>query len=163
MTQATTRQEGYALGEMYYYTGKPCKHGHLSNRLTSNCICTQCSREIYQPADRDRYRNGNTLVRQFGTRINSARKAGIPCSITFEEIDQPTHCPILGIKLNYEWSGSHCRDPAKATFDKIIPELGYVSGNVKIISWKANRMKNDMTLHELKLIMEYIQENFNND
>lgn len=30
------------LGSTYYYTGKPCKHGHLSPRLSSNRACFTC-------------------------------------------------------------------------------------------------------------------------
>lgn len=26
----------------YYYTGKPCKHGHMSPRYTSSRRCTSC-------------------------------------------------------------------------------------------------------------------------
>jgi len=32
------------LGEMYYFTGKPCVHGHLSKRLTSSGNCTVCDK-----------------------------------------------------------------------------------------------------------------------
>ena len=148
---------------MYYFTGKECKHGHKSKRLVSTCGCIQCAREIHQPKDRDRYRYEDTFFRQFKARKQSARSKGIPFTISFDEIEQPTHCPILGTKLNYGWSGSSGRDPAKASFDKIIPELGYISGNVKVISWEANSKKGDMTLEEITLIKEYIEENFNHD
>lgn len=37
------------------------------------------------------------------------------------------------------------------SIDKVIPELGYVRGNVWVISNKANRIKNNATLEELKL------------
>lgn len=39
------RAEAISLGLMYYYTGKPCKNGHLSKRYTSNCICYECHKE----------------------------------------------------------------------------------------------------------------------
>lgn len=31
-------------GEMTYFTGKPCKHGHTSTRITSTGFCSECSR-----------------------------------------------------------------------------------------------------------------------
>ena len=37
-----TRAEAKKQGFKYYFTGKPCKHGHLSNRYVSNNICVEC-------------------------------------------------------------------------------------------------------------------------
>lgn len=31
-------------GEKTYFTGKPCKHGHISTRITSTGFCSECSR-----------------------------------------------------------------------------------------------------------------------
>ena len=31
-------------GSPYYFTGKPCKHGHVSKRRVSNCGCAECIR-----------------------------------------------------------------------------------------------------------------------
>lgn len=39
------------LGLRKYFTGEPCKHGHLSERKTHNCNCVQCS----AIKDHDRY------------------------------------------------------------------------------------------------------------
>ncbi len=63
--------------------------------------------------------------------------------------------------MNYNWSGEHLRDDAKATIDKVIPELGYVPGNVYVISWRANKLKSNMNLTELQQIMNYIKEKTN--
>lgn len=47
------RAEAKALGLKTYNTGKPCKHGHLSDRYTSTAICIECVRL----AGVDRYKN----------------------------------------------------------------------------------------------------------
>ena len=147
-----------AAGEMFYFTGKPCKHGHISKRYVSTQICYECGKTIHGPTDRDRYRFANTFYRQFCTRRNMAIKHNIPFTICFEDIEQPTHCPILGIPLNYGWSGLNKRDPAKASIDKLVPELGYVPGNVFVISWRANRLKGDGTIQDFEAILSYIKE-----
>lgn len=36
------RGEAKSLGLLHYYTGNPCKHGHLARRQTSNGGCTEC-------------------------------------------------------------------------------------------------------------------------
>ncbi|MDB1108077.1 hypothetical protein [Pseudomonas extremaustralis] len=39
------RSEAKAAGEKFYFTGKPCRHGHIDRRQTSNGICYTCSKE----------------------------------------------------------------------------------------------------------------------
>lgn len=154
-----SRKEAKALGQQKYFTGKTCVHGHTSPRWTSNWQCIECCETIHKETDRNNYRYGNTFERQYGNRRQVAKRRGIPFTVKFDEIEQPTHCPIFGVELNYGWSGPNRRDPNKATFDKLIPELGYVPGNVFVISWRANKLKSDMSLVELEKIMKYIKEN----
>ena len=39
----TTRKEAQAQGLIRYFTGKPCKNGHIAERITSNGTCLQCA------------------------------------------------------------------------------------------------------------------------
>lgn len=43
--QIITRKEAKEKGLARYYTGKPCKHGHLSERTVPNKRCMACHRE----------------------------------------------------------------------------------------------------------------------
>jgi len=54
-----------------------------------------------------------------------------------EDFDIPTHCPILGIELNY---GARNNKPS---VDRIDSSKGYVKGNIGIISVLANRKKDE--------------------
>jgi hypothetical protein len=153
-----SRKEALAVGESLYYTGKPCQRGHIAPRRVSTYSCLQCCKEIYHIRDRDSYR-ANPFYRQFTSRKQKAEKAGIPYTIKFEDIEQPKYCPVFGIELNYGWSGEGTRDNAKATLDKLDPTLGYIPGNVFVISWKANRLKNNMSYKELLQILNYIRKN----
>lgn len=74
-----------------------------------------------------------------------AKKKGIVFNITIEDIVIPFRCPLIGIKLKKELG----RENNTPTLDKIIPELGYVKGNVWVISWKANRIKSDLNKEEI--------------
>lgn len=38
-----TRAEAMALGAKYYFTGEPCKHGHIAPRKTKG-VCVECMR-----------------------------------------------------------------------------------------------------------------------
>lgn len=68
----------------------------------------------------------------------------------------PTECPILGIPLVYGAEGM--RTDNSASIDKLEPSKGYIEGNVNIVSWRANRIKNDGTLDELLKIVAWLQQ-----
>lgn len=38
-----SRQEAKQAGLTRYFTGEPCKHGHIDERLVSNSVCITCS------------------------------------------------------------------------------------------------------------------------
>lgn len=40
--QVVSRKAALSAGLMYYFTGKPCKHGHTDKRLASNGTCVTC-------------------------------------------------------------------------------------------------------------------------
>ena len=89
------------------------------------------------------------LLRAAKTR---ARNAGLPFNITVDDIVIPTVCPILGITLVVGARGN-----TSPSIDKLVPALGYVKGNVNVISWKANRMKQDSSLEELEALCAWMR------
>ena len=38
-----SRSEALKTGAHRYFTGRPCKHGHIAERLTSNGSCQECT------------------------------------------------------------------------------------------------------------------------
>ena len=82
-----------------------------------------------------------------------AKQSGIPCTITRDDIQIPTHCPILGIPLEFaDTAGGDIHSPS---LDRIVPELGYIPGNVQVISAKANLIKSNLTIDQLKTALEW--------
>ena len=39
-----TRKDALSIGAKHYFTGKPCKYGHISARLTNKRQCMECNR-----------------------------------------------------------------------------------------------------------------------
>jgi len=71
-----------------------------------------------------------------------AVKKGISFNLTPEDITLPEKCPVFNIPFNKS-------DRRMGySLDRIIPELGYVPGNVQVISQLANAMKWDSTREE---------------
>jgi hypothetical protein len=70
-----------------------------------------------------------------------------------------THCPLLEIELSYENYEGQIVPQNYATLDKIEPSKGYVKGNVQIISYRANTLKNSASLDEMKLLVKNWSKN----
>lgn len=85
-----------------------------------------------------------------------ARKKGLTNELTVKYlyylISETTTCPYLGVELETPDGVSY--SPNSRSVDRIVPELGYVHGNVRLISQKANQMKSDCTLEELEIFYE---------
>lgn len=80
---------------------------------------------------------------------NRAKDAGLPFNLEIQDIVIPARCPVLGIELRPAKGRPDHNSPS---LDKIIPSLGYVRGNVRVISWRANLLKNNGTPAELRLV-----------
>lgn len=89
-----------------------------------------------------------------------AKKFNIPFNVTEQDFEIPEYCPILGLKLKEVQIGKLSRN--SPSMDKIIPELGYIRGNVRVISHLANTMKQDASLEELKLFCVNILDDISN-
>lgn len=85
-----------------------------------------------------------------------AEKKGLPFSITEADILFPAICPVLGLTLDYSLgSKAGLPKPNSPSLDRRVPQLGYVPGNIAVISYRANSIKNDATPGELALVAEY--------
>lgn len=76
----------------------------------------------------------------------SAKAQGIKWDLEIDDLDWPKICPYLDVELNYQ---SDDKADNVASLDKIIPEKGYIKGNVQIISNLANRMKSSASVDQM--------------
>lgn len=79
---------------------------------------------------------------------NRSRSEKVPFDLTVDYLISlaTVTCPVLGILLDFH-ANNLC--DASPTLDKFIPALGYVRGNVSIISFRANSMKRNATVEEV--------------
>ena len=127
----------------------------LRNGDTQSCGC------YLKETTGDRFRtHGKTDTREFdlwSSAKERSNKKGIPFDIELSDIKIPEICPVLGIPINVRL-GRGMRQPDSASLDKFIPSLGYVKGNIQVISWRANRLKSDGTPEEWVKIAEWCQK-----
>lgn len=83
-----------------------------------------------------------------------AKTLGIPFTITREDITPvPKECPALGMPMVI---GREDRGNSPS-LDRLVPEHGYVPGNVRWISMRANTIKSNATPHELLSVALWLQ------
>jgi hypothetical protein len=78
-------------------------------------------------------------------------------SMVGENAELAFHCPVFGIPLDWSRIRNNGNRPLpnSPSIDRIDPERGYVKGNIKIISFRANQIKSDGSPSELKLVAAY--------
>ena len=90
---------------------------------------------------------------KFRNKRSNAIRSGHQWEVAFGDLEWPKNCPILGITINYF---SENRVEESPSFDRINNNVGYVKDNVHVISWRANRIKNDGTSNEHRKIADYL-------
>ena len=83
-----------------------------------------------------------------------ARCAKVPFDLIEADIVIPAACPVLGIPIERALGRAAPNSPA---LDRVIPSLGYVRGNVRVISGRANTLKRDGTLEEFVGLVRYLE------
>lgn len=170
-----SKQDAIKKGLIFYYTGKPCKNGHVSERMVKGGSCRVCKnnlskshrennrneyneycrkkkREKYSKEKRREIYENNIEKEMYYAAKYRAKTKNIEFTITVEDVVIPKMCPVFGIPLDRR---DRFHSPS---LDRIDNNLGYVKGNVQVISSKANRLKNNGTVEEFKQILEYMRK-----
>jgi hypothetical protein len=129
-------------------------------------ICKDCYSIIGKTRDKNKlreshriYRESNPIKFMVWNAKKRSKKYNLAFNITIDDIIIPKKCPYLDIELtNYQGSG---RQDSNVSLDRIIPELGYVKGNIEVISELANRMKNNATKEQLIEFSKNILKRYN--
>ena len=90
---------------------------------------------------------------KFKNKQHSAKYGKHEWNLVFNDLEWPLVCPVLGLELDYFCS---VRTENSVSFDRIDSNKGYIKGNVVIMSWRANRIKNDGTAEEHKKIADFL-------
>lgn len=100
-------------------------------------------------------RRTNPAIHLVRLAAQRAKRRSLPFQLKTEDIEVPELCPVLGIPLKVQDGTLSANSP---TLDRLHPELGYVPGNVVVVSYKANRIKNNATVVELERLLQFYKD-----
>ncbi|WP_205196269.1 hypothetical protein [Brevundimonas huaxiensis] len=115
-------------------------HGDRLQRST----CTSCNAAYMRTYLKAQRRLRPAVALHSRARQRAARR-GLPFNLTVSDVIVPTVCPALGVPIVIGES----RSPFSPSLDRIRPNLGYVRGNTRVISDKANRLKGALDVEGL--------------
>ena len=128
----------------------------INNKLRYT-YCRQCEKNIAN----DKYRKNPVpqLIYAFKKR---AKQQKVPFDLSVKDIkdllkNSGKICPVLGVKMEITELHSKNSD-FSPSFDRIYPKKGYTKGNVIVISNKANRIKTDATVKEIRKVANFYEK-----
>lgn len=178
-----TREAAQTAGHTFFYTGKPCRRGHIAARYTSSPVCVECVRlnytkrrpktlaelkeryyadpEGFRQKERERAKRdpkrywAKNVVKKAAAR---AKKIGVAFDLTTDYILSitPNTCPVFGTPFIFVGSG--CVGLDSASLDRLVPAKGYVRGNVVVISHFANTIKSNASAKEVARVAKWMYE-----
>lgn len=138
------------------------------------CANPNCTVE-FEPRSGKRFHSRNCQMRTFASSYNmasrlahprkwirhrarqTARKKEIEFALTAEDIPEiPDFCPVFPwIRLEHRTGkGRVGLFPDSPPIDRIDSSKGYVPGNIRIVTLRANVLKSDGTLREFEALVE---------
>jgi hypothetical protein len=117
-------------------------HKHSGCKFGYNTVCKLCR----HPKSKAQYQTHSKEYKLWYTAKSRAKRKKLDFNIDIEDIQIPQVCPLLKV------------DIIRPSLDRIDNTKGYVKGNVRVVSYKANRIKNNLTIEEIKNLYEYVCE-----
>jgi len=115
-------------------------HKHERCAKGVNSVCKTCRK----PAAKAQWGNKTMEAKLLGWAWGRARRKGVEFSLEISDIVIPDICPILGTPMD------------RPSLDRTDPKKGYVRGNVKVVSYRGNMLKNNATPDEVKKVLAYL-------
>lgn len=115
-------------------------HKHSGCPKGFNTVCKPCRK----PLSKQHYASKPPEYHIWHRAKTRAKERNIVFDIEISDIIIPEKCPVFGTKFEV---GNH---KTCASIDRINPNLGYVKGNIQIISNRANMIKGDANLKEIE-------------
>jgi len=158
------RQKAKDAGLKHYFTGLPCRNGHIENRQTSDGTCMACSREKsskWALLNRDKYlehktiannkrKQKNQLYARSWRTLNPDKKNAQEAKRRADKLQRtPSWADFEEITMFYEVAEVLSRSGVEFHVDHVLPLKGktvsgfHVQNNLQVIPWHENLRKNN--------------------
>ena len=89
-----------------------------------------------------------------------AKEHAVPFDLNIEHLESimTTHCPVFGTPFSFNRMGDGYDTESSPSLDRVIPEYGYLKGNVVFISNLANKIKQNVTETELYAVADWLHD-----
>lgn len=84
-----------------------------------------------------------------------AKRDKLGFDLSVGDVVIPEKCPVFGTPFV---KGNHKDHRVSPSLDRIDPMFGYVKSNVWVISHRANLIKNNATLNELRALVSALEQ-----
>ncbi|MBO4543992.1 MAG: hypothetical protein J5725_12530 [Bacteroidales bacterium] len=136
-------------GKPFVYKGGKTHYERTKNHYCSLACLTEGNRKY-----EERHNKSNKRYKIWCSLKRRAKKKGFEFNLALEDIPQiPEVCPVLGIPIIAN-DGISAPIDNSPSVDRIDSKKGYIKGNIRIISNRANRIKADATVDELRKVLE---------
>ncbi|AFC22715.1 hypothetical protein VchM-138_0036 [Vibrio phage vB_VchM-138] len=148
-----SRAEAKQLGLTHYFTGKPCKHGHVTKRFTGTAICIECNRlnaikmRVNNPEYIIRYRS----TEDYKNRTNNHRKQRLK-----DDPDFAARCRV------YDRIRNHSPRRVKACRDRSQSKEGKAYRRAYIKAYNKNKYATDLDFVLITACRNMIRRMINN-
>ncbi len=124
----------------------------LTSGRTASCGCLQSDRasETFTTHGRSRSPEYRMLHRA----QTRAGNKGLPFAISLDDIHVPERCPVLGIRIG---QGNTIMKDDSPALDRLRPSMGYVPGNVIVMSMLANRIKGSANSEQVLAVADWME------
>ncbi len=117
-------------------------------------VCKTCSKNARQRERNNRSWKDDAVGVLLSNSRQRAKNAGMEHTLTREDIVIPDTCPVFGIALKREGRDSWCAAPS---IDRIDNTKGYVKSNIIVVSRRANILKKDATIQEMRQLADFYE------
>lgn len=142
-------REGFLISQNY----RQCTNCRTVFKKTSKTVtlCNKCNT--------DRVKSQSAEYKMLQRAKMRAKENNLNFNISISDIFIPKKCPILNIQLvSHSGKSGAFRD--SPSLDRINPSLGYVKGNIWVISNRANAMKSDSSISDMINFAKWVLDNY---
>jgi len=142
------RTESY---KKYYQENKEKINEHSKEYYQENKEKINEQTKQYRLENKEKWMCNTSKVR--------AKQKNLPFNLSTEYLKEiwpeDNKCPALGITMR---KGDFCVTDHSPTLDRIIPKLGYIKGNVQVVSALANRIMSNATVNQVMAVAKHYEK-----